>query len=102
MPILESISNQIPELTLEQKQEFTRNILISRMRQMFAQVRESYVEGYNLITKNPYGLTPEQVFEGLKDDALETHRLGSITVKLLNEALPGTIPDEMTLDKPTE
>lgn len=100
MAILEFSENTAPEYSIAQKQDFTKNMLLNRTRQSFLNLKDAYVEAFTIMTKNPYGLTLIEVLEGLGQEGVELHRLGSITVRALNEALPGVIPVEMTMDLP--
>lgn len=93
---------EAPVYSTQQKQEFTKNMLLGNVRQAFTQLKTSYIEGFKLITNNPYGLTPEEVFQGLGENATELHRLGQLTVRTLNEANTGSIPPEQTIELPTQ
>jgi hypothetical protein len=91
-----SILNQSqspPILTTELKQQRASAALQQGCQQLYRTMLMTYNNMMNLVWKNPGGLTPQQVFDGLGTKAGELVRLGSLLKETLNAAEAGTVQD---------
>lgn len=82
------------ELTLEEKQNITKERLLKVVTDCYAQMKLSYDNGQRLAYKNPLGLTSEQVYSSFsQEELLEMFRLNTLLKDVLNLANPGTVED---------
>ena len=84
------------------KQARTKDQIIRASSQTYASLKGSTQSLFNLVWKNQYGLTPQQVFDALGTDAASLHGLFAPVAGILNAAVPGSInltePDAVTVN----
>jgi hypothetical protein len=86
--------NKVNDLTIDEKQNITKQQMRSMIVQLFEQMKLTYIKGSKLVYNNPLGLSKEQVIAGFGDDAMELIRLSMLLKDCLNVAVPGTVPDD--------
>lgn len=70
----------------------TRKDMIFLMNNCFQFLKETLYNGTNLITGNPYGLSPSDARSSFGQDIEEIDRLYALLKFTLERAVPGTIP----------
>ena len=89
---------KIGDLTNAEKQEKTRDLLVRSMQSLFSNMRAVYVNNYRMVWQNPDGLTPQEVFDGFGEAAVEFFSTSLSLYRYLNMV----VSDSLDLPAPYE
>lgn len=94
MGIFNLPKNEEPVLSRAEKQVRTAQNIKALANQGFQGLFKTAKLGLVLVWENPDGLSPQEVFDSLGTDAGAYLNVARKTIALLNEELPGTLPEE--------
>ena len=96
-------SNEVTELTKEQKLDITEKRVRRQCKSMFAQIKNNHLLLWDLIWNNDQGLSPQEVLDKMGTDAAELFELSDSIQQLASSACMDYVakvtPNEYTLNE---